>query len=135
MRKVLAALLLLAQPALAQELDLAGSWQLAGDDHHDRHPSAIDIQPDHRDDGHPCPRCAGDARPFGPLEPSADGTWAMPVLDLSGQWSLNGTALTLTGGLDGTLGQVEVLDSGPVVVIDIALGGGQVQTVTFSRAP
>lgn len=59
----------------------------------------------------------------------------MPLLDLKGEWSLDRTELDLTGGLKDAPARVEQLENGPVVVIDFDIGEGEIQTVTFARAP
>lgn len=133
MRKALVALLFAMSPALAQDLDLAGTWQgtitTVGTRLQSTYSPITGVSVT------PVPDVQVMPSPFGPLELAADGTWEMPVLNEAGDWALEGSVLTLDGGLAGAVARVEVLDSGPVVVIDIPLGGGEVQTVTFSRAP
>jgi hypothetical protein len=133
MRRLILALMVLAAPALAQELDLAGTWQGTITTIGTRLQSTF--SPITGVSVTPVPDVQVMPSPFGPLELAADGTWEMPVLNEGGDWALEGSVLTLDGGLTGAVARVEVLDSGPVVVIDMPIGGGEVQTVTFSRAP
>lgn len=133
MRRLFLALTILTHPALAEELDLSGRWTgtitTVGTRLQSTYSPITGVTVT------PVPDVQVSPSPFGPLELDADGTWAMPVLDLSGDWTLEGETLTLAGGLEGSTAHVEMLESGPVVVVDMVLGGGEVQTVTFSRAP
>lgn len=133
MRKALFTLLFAVSPALAEALDLAGSWQgtitTVGTRLQSTYSPITGVTVT------PVPDVQITPSPFGPLDLAADGTWEMPVLDYSGEWSLEGSALTLTGDLEGAPARVEVLEGGAVLVIDIPLGGGEVQTVTYSRSP
>lgn len=133
MRRLICAFLLLALPAFAQMPDLAGSWTgtitTVGTRLQSTYSPITGVTVT------PVPDVKISPSPFGPLELASDGSWAMPVLDISGEWSLDGTTLNLSGGLAGSSAHVEMLDTGPVVVIDMAIGGGQMQTVTFSRMP
>jgi hypothetical protein len=133
MRLALAALLVVSVPAWAQDLDLAGSWQGTITTVGTRLQSTY--SPITGMTVTPVPDLQVMPSPFGPLDLARNGTWDMPVLDYSGDWSLDGSALRLTGDLEGAPARVEVLETGPVLVIDIPLGGDVVQTVTFSRAP
>lgn len=133
MRKALIALLLVLSPALAQEPELAGTWSgtitTVGTRLQSTYSPITGVTVT------PVPDVQVMPSPFGPLELAADGTWEMPGLQLSGDWMLDGDVLRFSGGLEGAPARVEQLAGGPVLVIDLDLGGGDVQTVTFSRAP
>lgn len=133
MRLLPVLLSILSLPALAQDLDLSGRWEgtitTVGTRLQSTYSPITGVTLS------PVPDVQVMPSPFGPLDLRADGTWEMPVLELTGDWSLEGTALDLTGGPKDAAARVERLASGPVVVIDFDMGEGEVQTVTFTRAP
>jgi hypothetical protein len=133
MRSVLAALLMLTLPVLADEPDLVGTWNgtimTVGTRLQSTYSPITGVSVTTVPDIQITPS------PFGPLVLDADGTYAMPALDLSGDWTVDGSALVLTGGLEKAAAHFERLETGPVLVIDLPLAEGEVQTVTFSRAP